>query len=116
MHQDDPAAHQAPKSTARADSVWDLGVDAQQSRFYAWLDHASIRALIERRLALSASERLMVIKGLVPELVDAMGLAEFDAFLTDVRVKTHRFQEAVDHPGEGRLSRLTPGERLGEPV
>lgn len=115
MHQDDPAAHQ-PKSTARADSVGDSGVDARQSPFYAWLDHASIRSLVERSLALSAGERLMVIKGLIPSLVDDMGLAEFDAFLTEVSVKAHRFQEAVDHPGEGRLSRLTPGEKLGGPM
>lgn len=116
MHQDDPSASQQPTSTARTDSVADSGVDARQSPYYAWLDHATIRALVERSLALSAGERLMVIKGLVPGLVDAMGLAEFDAFLAEVSVKAHRFQEAVDHPGEGRLSRLTPGEKLGGPV
>ncbi|CAN5228089.1 hypothetical protein BH09GEM1_BH09GEM1_45460 [soil metagenome] len=43
-----------------------------------------VRPRSERSLALSAGERLMVIKSLVPGLLDAMGLAECDAFLTDV--------------------------------
>ncbi len=92
------------------------GVDARRSPFYEWLDNAAIRELVHRSLEISVGERLMLLKGLVPGLVEAMGLAEFDAFLEEVGVKAHRFQEAVDHPGEGRLSRVIPGEELGGPL
>ena len=91
-------------------------VDAQQSPFYAWLDNASIRDLVHRSLELSVGERLVLIKGLVPGLVEAMGLTRFDAFLAEIGVKARRFQEAVDHPGQGRASRATPGEELGGPM
>lgn len=93
----------------------DAPVDAGRSPFYEWLDSATIRELVHRCLELSAGERLVLIKGLVPGLVEAMGLAEFDVFLTEIAVKAHRFQEAVDHPGEGRAFRVTPGEELGGP-
>lgn len=91
------------------------GVDARHSPFYEWLDHATIRELVHRSLELSAGERLVLVKGLVPGLVEAMGLAEFEAFLVEVALKARRFQEAVDHPGEGRAFRATPGEELGGP-
>jgi len=92
------------------------GVDARRSPFYDWLDNATIRELVHRILELSAGERLVLIKGLVPGLVGAMGIAEFDAFLAEIAVKARRFQEAVDHPGEGRELRVTPGEDLGGPT
>ncbi len=92
------------------------GVDARRSPFYEWLDNATIRELVQRTLELSAGERLVLIKGLVPGLVEAMGVAAFDAFLAEVAQKAHRFQEAVDHPGEGRTLRVTPGEELGGPT
>ncbi len=94
----------------------DTRVDARQSPFYEWLDNATIRELVHRALELSAGERLVLIKGLVPGLVEAMGVAGFDAFLTEVALKAHRFQEAVDHPGEGRIFRVTPGEEVGGPT
>lgn len=94
----------------------ETGVDARQSPFYEWLDNATIRELVHRSLELSAGERLVLIKGLVPGLVEAMGVAGFDAFLTEVALKAHRFQEAVDHPGEGRALRVTPGEEVGGPT
>lgn len=94
----------------------DAPVDARQSPFYEWLDNATIRELVHRSLDLSAGERLVLIKGLVPGLVESMGLAEFDAFLNEVALKARRFQEAVDHPGEGRTFRATPGEELGGPM
>ena len=94
----------------------DAPVDAQHSPFYEWLDNATIRELVHRSLELSAGERLVLIKGLVPGLVEAMGVGEFDAFLTEIAVKARRFQEAVDHPGEGRAFRVTPGEELGGPM
>lgn len=94
----------------------DAGLDARPSPFYEWLDHASIRDLVHRSLQLSAGERLVLIKGLVPGLVETMGITEFDAFLAEVAIKARRFQEATDHPGEGRACRVTPGEELGGPT
>lgn len=94
----------------------DTGVDARQSPFYEWLDHTAIRELAHRSLALSAGERLVLIKGLVPGLVDSMGLEEFAAFLAELGIKARRYQEAIDHPGEGRARRVTPGEELGGPM
>jgi len=92
------------------------GVDARRSPFYEWLDNTAIRELVHRIQELSAGEQLVLMKGLVPGLVSAMGLAEFDAFLSEISIKARRFQEAVDHPGEGREFRVTPGEELGGPT
>ncbi len=92
------------------------GVDAQQSPFYEWLHNATIRDLVNRSLELPPGESLVLVKGLVPGLVAALGITEFDAFLEEIAIKAHRFQEAVDHPGEGRACRATPGEELGGPT
>lgn len=91
-------------------------VDAHQSPFYEWLDNGAIRDLVHRSRELSAGERLVLIKGLVPGLVEAIGIVEFEDFLAEVAIKAHRFEEAVEHPGEGRAFRMTPGEELGGPT
>ena len=94
----------------------DAGVDARHSPFYEWLDNTAIRELVHRIQELTPGEQLVLLKGLVPGLVDAIGLAEFDAFLSEISTKARRFQEAVDHPGEGREFRVTPGEEIGGPT
>jgi hypothetical protein len=94
----------------------DARVDARHSPFYEWLDNRTIRDLVHQILELSAGERLVLIKGLVPGLVRALGFAEFEAFLSEIAIKARRFQEAVDHPGDGRAFRVTPGEELGGPT
>ena len=91
-------------------------VDARQSPFYEWLNHATIQDLLHRSLEVSTGERLVLIKGLVPGLVEAMGLEMFETFLADIALKARRYQEAADHPGEGRTLRVTPGEKIGGPV
>lgn len=91
-------------------------VDARQSPFYEWLDNAAIRDLVVRCQELPPGELLVLIKGLVPRLVATIGVAELDTFLAEVAVKARRFQEAVDHPGEGRACRTTPGEEIGGPT
>jgi hypothetical protein len=90
-----------------------MRVDARHSPFYAWLDHAAIRELVRGALALSAGERLILIKGLIPGLIDDIGDAAFEDFLDEVRVKARRYAEAMAHPGEGGASRRTVGEPLG---
>ena len=91
-------------------------VNARHSPFYEWLDNAAIQELVHRIRELAAGEQLVLIKGLVPGLVSAIGLAEFDAYVSEISVKARRFQEAVDHPGEGRELRVTRGEKLGGPT
>ncbi len=100
----------------RPESSSDAGVDARQSPFYEWLDNAAIRELVHRCLELSPGERLVLIKGLVPGLVEAMGFADFNGFLEEIATKARRFEEAVEHPGEGRAFRMTPGEEFGGPT
>lgn len=84
--------------------------------FYAWLDHDGIRELMHRAAELQPGERLVLLKGLVPGLVQALGLDEFEAFLDELRTKARRFEEARTHPGEGHAHRRTPGEALGGPT
>lgn len=91
-------------------------VDARTSPFYEWLDHDAIRALVHRALDLTPGERFVLVKGLIPGLVDAVGVGEVETFLDEVRTKARRYQEARTHPGEGLESREVPGERLGGPT
>ncbi|MEO7218065.1 MAG: hypothetical protein ABI026_07715 [Gemmatimonadaceae bacterium] len=98
------------------DAGSDSGINARQSPFYDWLDNARIRELVRMSLDVSPGERLVLIKGLVPGLVEAMGLTKFEEFLSEVAVKAHRYQEAADHPGKGRTFRAVAGEKLGGPI
>jgi hypothetical protein len=91
-------------------------VDATRSPFYAWLDSTTIRELVQRADDLSAGELLVMIKGLLPRLIDDIGTAAFERFLDELRVKGQRYAEAVAHPGEGSAARRTPSEPLGGPI
>jgi hypothetical protein len=90
-----------------------MSVDAKHSPFCAWLNYAAIRELVHGALDLSAGERLVLIKGLVPGLVDDIGEAGFEAFLDELRIKARRYAEAVAHPGEGGAARCIASEPLG---
>lgn len=91
-------------------------MDLTTSPFYQWLDHARIRAVLHEVGALRPGERLVLLKGLVPDLVDALGAEETESFLTELATKARRYEEARRHPGEGRLRRETPGEQIGGPT
>lgn len=84
--------------------------------FYAWLDHEEIRELVHRAGEMTAGERLVLVKGLVPGLVEEIGFEQFDEFVEELRTKARRFEEARTHHGEGNEDRRTPGERLGGPT
>jgi hypothetical protein len=86
------------------------------SPFYQWLDHERIREVLHDVAALRPGERLVLLKGLVPGLVDALGAEETGSFLSELATKARRYEEARTHPGEGRLHRETPGEQLGGPI
>ncbi len=91
-------------------------VDARPSPFYAWLDRSAIRNLVRRAQSLSPGERLVLVKGLIPGLVEDMGDEGVEAFLDELKIKARRYAEAVASPGRGSATRQTPSERLGGPV
>lgn len=86
------------------------------SPFYEWLEHAAIRDLVHRAQRLTPGERLVLVKGLIPGLVEEMGLEQTVAFLDELVTKARRFEEAQTHPGQGRKTRHVPGESLGGPT
>lgn len=91
-------------------------MDPTTSPFYQWLDHERIRALLHDVLTLRPGERLVLLKGLVPDLVNTLGAEEAESFLSELATKVRRYEEARTHPGEGRLSREISGEQLGGPT
>lgn len=86
------------------------------SPFYQWLDHERIRTVLRDVRALRPGERLVVLKGLVPGLVETLGVDEAKLFLAELATKVRRYDEACTHPGEGRLHRHIPGEQIGGPT
>ena len=81
------------------------------SRQTDWMDHATIRKLVDQANALTLAERMTLLKGLIPRLADQLTEPEFTTFMEELRLKGARFKEAEAHPGEGRAQRQTPGER-----
>lgn len=86
------------------------------SPFYRWLDHERIRTVLAEVLALRAGERLVLLKAIVPSLVESLGADDARLFLSEMSTKVRRYEEARAHPGEGRLCRQTPGELIGGPT
>ena len=76
-----------------------------------WMNHPVIRALIDQAATLALEERMTLVKGLIPGIVDALSQEEYEQFITFIRLKGERFLEAKTHPGEGRSERHIPGER-----
>lgn len=68
--------------------------------FYEWIDHEAIRDLVHRAHELESGDRLILIEGLVPCLVDDLGNAGFEEFLSEIQTKARRYEEARAHPGE----------------
>jgi hypothetical protein len=91
-------------------------VDSNESPFYSWLDRPAIRSLVREARSLSPGERLVLIKGLIPGLVEDMGERAVRAFIEELDTKAERYAEAVANPGRGGATRRTPSERLGGPV
>jgi hypothetical protein len=70
-----------------------------------------IRKLVDDANRLTLAERITLIKGLIPGIANQLSAQEFEGLVADIRLKGERFYEAKTHPGEGRASRQTPGER-----
>ncbi|MBX6333226.1 MAG: hypothetical protein IRY91_15380 [Gemmatimonadaceae bacterium] len=81
------------------------------SRETDWMNHPAIRRLVAEANQLSLAERITLVKGLVPGIADQLTAREFDGFVADIRLKGERYNEAKMHPGQGRRTRLIPGER-----
>ena len=84
--------------------------------FDAWVDHEEIRELVHRANDLTPGERLILLKGLVPGLIDALGPVGFDEFLDELSTKAWRYEDARNHRGSGYGTRQVPGEPLGGPT
>jgi hypothetical protein len=76
-----------------------------------WMNHPAIRALVDEANTLTLEERITLVKGLIPGIANALSEDEYEQFVTFIRLKGERYQEAKSHPGEGRAERQTPGER-----
>jgi hypothetical protein len=76
-----------------------------------WMNHPVIRALVDQASALALEERITLVKGLIPGIADALSEEEYEQFVTFIRRKGERFQEAKAHPGAGRAERHVPGAR-----
>lgn len=65
---------------------------------------------------LEPGERLVLLKGPVPDLIADLGLSGFEEFLEEIRTKGRRYEEARTHSGEESLQRRTPGELIRGPT
>jgi hypothetical protein len=71
------------------------------------LNHPAIRELVNSANALPLSDRVTLLKALIPEVAREMSPREFEATMVDLRLKGERFYDALTHPGQGRDSRAS---------
>jgi hypothetical protein len=78
------------------------------------LNHPAIRQLVNAANALPLADRLTLLKALVPEVAREVSPREFEAIVSELRLKGERFYDALHHPGQGRNTRSVMGERDAE--
>lgn len=76
-----------------------------------YLNHPVLRRLVEEANSLPLADRITLFKGLIQGTADSLRPEEFQVLIAELRLKGERFYEALEHPGEGRLTRQIPGER-----
>ena len=76
-----------------------------------WMNHPELRRLVDHTNRLTLAERITLVKGLIPAIADEQTPEQFGFFIEELRLKGNRFNEAKAHPGEGRATRVVPGER-----
>jgi hypothetical protein len=81
------------------------------SRETDWMNHQTLRRLVEEANALTLAERLTLLKGLIPAVAEEMTPKDFEAFALELRMKGERFYDAKQHPGKGKATRHVMGER-----
>jgi hypothetical protein len=75
------------------------------------LNHPALRELVNAANSLGLSDRVTLLKGLIPEVAREMSPREFETLMIELRLKGERFYDALAHPGQGRDSRHVMGER-----
>jgi hypothetical protein len=75
------------------------------------LNHPASRELVNAANAMPLSDRLTLLKALIPEIAREMSPREFEAAMVELRLKGERFYDALAHPGQGRTARHVMGER-----
>jgi hypothetical protein len=78
------------------------------------LNHPAIRELVNAANAMPLSDRVTLLKALIPEIAREMSPREFEAAMVELRLKGERFYDAMSHPGQGRTTRHVMGEREHE--
>lgn len=76
-----------------------------------WMNHPVLRKMVDEANQLTLPERVTLIKGLIPSIADELSDSEYEGLMRELRLKGERYNEARSHPGEGRATRQTPGER-----
>jgi hypothetical protein len=71
----------------------------------------AIRRLLHEAESLELADQLTLLKGLMPIVARALSPKDFQAFMTELRLKGERFYDAELHPGQGRAARHVIGER-----
>lgn len=81
------------------------------SRDTDWMDHPTLRRLVDEARNLKLEERQTLLKGIVPSIAAEMTPKDFEAFAIELRLKGERFYDATQHPGKGKAARHIMGER-----
>lgn len=77
----------------------------------AGLNYTVLRDLIDDANQLSLADRIALFKGLIPRTASELTPLEFAELMQQLLFKGERLYEALGHPGEGRLTRIVPGDR-----
>ena len=75
------------------------------------LNHAVLRRLVDEANALPLADRVTLLKGLIPGTAREMLPRAFTALIAELLLKGERLYEAMNHPGQGRATRVVMGER-----
>lgn len=73
-------------------------IDSDHDPSYDWINHEELRDLVNQANDVDPGERLVLLRGLVPGLVDALGPAGFDEFIDELRTNARRYGEARTQP------------------
>lgn len=75
------------------------------------LNYAVLRRLVDEANALPLTDRVTLLKGLIPGTAREMSPRDFTALTAELLLKGERLYEAMAHPGQGRVTRVVLGER-----
>lgn len=75
------------------------------------LNFTALRELVDHANQLPLADRIVLFKALVPQTASELTPLEFAGLMQELLLKGERLYEAISHPGEGRQTRVVPGER-----